>query len=88
MVEACGRLVARGATAVLICGAAIVGMAARIAHDVPVPVFDGLEAVALALERVQAGDGRRPPQRPVGASTGLSPALAALLAGSVSEPQR
>ena len=86
--EACRRLVARGAAAVVICGAAIVGMAARIARDVPVPVFDGLEAVALALEAVQARDDPHPPQRPVGASTGLSPPLAALLAGSGMGPQR
>ena len=86
--EACGRLAARGAAAVVICGAAIVGMAARIAGDVPVPVFDGSEAVPLALEAVRGGSGAHQRLRPVGASTGLSPALAALLTGCAAEPQR
>jgi allantoin racemase len=83
--DACNRLAARGAEAVVICGAAIVGMAARLAGAVKVPVFDGSAAVALALQAVQAAAPIRR-MRPLGGSTGLSPALAALLAGGTVAP--
>jgi allantoin racemase len=83
--DACNRLAARGAEAVVICGAAIVGMAARLAGTVAVPVFDGSAAVALAVKAVQA-EAPIPRMRPLGGSTGLSPALAALLAGGTGAP--
>jgi allantoin racemase len=77
--QAVGRLAARGAEAAVICGAAIVGIAARLQACASVPLFDGSEAVAMCM----AAQPTPPPAHPpIAGSTGLSPALAALLAGS------
>jgi allantoin racemase len=79
--EACARLAGKGAEAIVICGAAIVGMAARLQDQVSVPLYDGTEAVAMTLSAI--GQAKPQPRRmpPVGDTTGLSEALAALLLG-------
>lgn len=78
--EACARLGRRGAEAVVICGAAIVGMAARLQPAVSVPLFDGSEAVPQALAALDVpAAASRPRRTPVGETVGLAPALAALL---------
>ncbi|MFE1601746.1 aspartate/glutamate racemase family protein [Methylobacterium sp. ID0610] len=68
-----------GADVVVLGGAALAGLADRIAPDVPVPVLCSVEAgarMALAAAAVRAGRALPPAM----ASTGLAPALAALLA--------
>jgi allantoin racemase len=80
--EACMRLAAQGAEAVVICGAAIVGMAERLAPRLPVTVHDGLEAVRVCM----SGAGACPADhahRPIADSAGLPPKLAALLRGDM-----
>ncbi|WP_237180565.1 aspartate/glutamate racemase family protein [Roseomonas haemaphysalidis] len=79
-------LVAEGADAVVLGGAALAGMAARLGPRAPVPLLDGIACavkqaealVALNLPRPRAGS-----VAPVAGrdSKGLSPALAALLRG-------
>jgi len=79
--KACRNLVAQGAEAVVICGAAIVGMAARLQERVlPVPLFDGTQAVAMCIDLLEAGN-NWPVERtpPVGGTVGLSPELAEFL---------
>lgn len=84
VLESVRRLVAGGADAVVLGGAALAGMAGRLAA--PVPLLDGI-ACAVKLAEALAGLGLAPPAAgslalPRGrASTGLSPALARLLAG-------
>jgi allantoin racemase len=80
VLEACLKLQSEGAEAIVICGAAIVGMAARLASRVPVPVFDGLEAVHSCISGGKTC-GAAPRHRPLGDSVGLSPALTRLLRG-------
>jgi len=77
VVEAVERLAAKGARSAVICGAAVVGMAARLAPSAPIPLVDGSAAVAACLARI--GSRRQPV--PAGESVGLSPELAALLRG-------
>ena len=79
---ACDQLAAEGAEAVVICGAAIVGMADRIAAKVPVPVFDGVEAVRSVLSGAVKVGGNA--QVPLAESVGLSPALTRFLRGDPS----
>lgn len=74
-----------GAEAVVLCGAAMAGMPARIADRVRVPVLDGISAgigmcemlAKLRTTKARSGSLAHPGSRP---SIGLSPALAALLA--------
>ena len=80
VLDACRRLTAQGAEAIVILGAAIVGMAARLAPHLPVPVHDGIEAVHACLSGQAAPP---PPHRPLAESTGVSPALARLLQGDL-----
>lgn len=77
---ACLQLEEEGAEAIVICGAAIVGMAARIASQTPVPVFDGVEAVRACLSDCAAHEPGRT-FRPLSESVGLSPSLTRLLRG-------
>lgn len=75
-----------GAGAVILGGAGLAGLAARIAHRVPVPLIDSVHAVVEAAEALgsrasqagEAGGHARP--EPV-ATLGLSPELAARLEG-------
>lgn len=80
--QACARLDEQGAEAVVICGAAIVGMAARLAPVLSLPVFDGTEAVHACLS-ADATLKASPPLRPLGKSIGLSPSLTRLLGGNL-----
>lgn len=80
--DACLQLKAKGADAIVICGAAIVGMAARLAPQVPLPVFDGIEAVHDCLSGRATCDPVQP-LRPLGESVGLSPSLTRLLRGDM-----
>ena len=75
------RLAERGVSAVVVCGAALVGIARRLQPRLPCLVFDGgASSVAAALDGIVSGV-RRAIIRPLGVSRGLDPALAALLAG-------
>ncbi|MFQ3623230.1 MAG: aspartate/glutamate racemase family protein [Acetobacteraceae bacterium] len=82
---AASGLVADGAEAVILGGAALAGMGQRLAGRVPVPVVDGIAAgvtlaeavVSLGLPKPRTGSFAAAPGR---ASLGLSPALSALLA--------
>lgn len=81
---ACGRLVERGAEAVVMAGAAMAGLHATLQADVPVPLVDGIAcAVPLAemlarmkLPKPATGSLAHPGERAV---HGVSAALAALL---------
>ncbi|ONG46853.1 hydantoin racemase [Pseudoroseomonas deserti] len=82
---AIARLVAQGAEAVVLGGAALAGMAGRL--RAPVPLLDGM-ACGVRLAEALAGLGAARPRAgslaPVEgrATTGLGPALAALLEGA------
>ncbi|SIT01664.1 allantoin racemase [Roseivivax lentus] len=82
VLDASLRLAAEGAEAVVIFGAAIVGMAARIEARSSVPIFDGVEAVAACLGAM-ASHRPRPAVRPLSESVGLSPSLTRLLNGDL-----
>lgn len=83
--EAAARLAREGADSVLLGGAALAGIGARIQDRVPVPLVDGIAAavafaeglVRLGLPKPRTGSFAAPANR---ASTGLGAALAALLA--------
>jgi allantoin racemase len=82
VVAAATRLAVHELTAIVICGAAIVGMARRIQPRVAVPLFDGAApSVAAALRMIGEGGASRTPPRGLGESIGLSPALTRLIAG-------
>jgi allantoin racemase len=86
VLEGIGRLAEQGADAVVLGGAALAGLAAKLAARSPVPLLDGIACavklaevlVALDLPKPRAGS-----LAPVSGreSRGLSPALAALLRG-------
>ncbi|WNJ90336.1 aspartate/glutamate racemase family protein [Bosea sp. 685] len=71
-----------GADCVILAGAPLAGLAAKVAHRIPVPVIDQIGAalkqaealVALRPRKASAGTFRRPPAKP---TLGLSEALAA-----------
>jgi len=83
--EAARGLAADGADSVLLGGAALAGIGARVQAEVPVPLIDGIAAavtfaeglVRLGLPKPRTGGFAAPGGR---ASTGLDTALAALLA--------
>jgi len=79
VLDAVMRLADAGAGAVVLLGAAIVGMAARLSPRAPVPLQDG--AAALDLCRARIASGARLPPKPdvISESLGLSPALSALI---------
>ena len=86
--EAAASLVAEvDAEVVVLCGAAMAGMPARIADRVPVPVIDGIAAgvsmcemlVRLKPAKARSGSLAHPGARP---TIGLAAPLAALLKGS------
>ncbi len=82
VLEACARLKRDGAEAIVICGAAIVGMAARLAPRFGLPLFDGIDALHACLADLAEprADSAAPPA-PIATCVGLSPALTALLRG-------
>jgi allantoin racemase len=83
VVESALRLTARSdVAAIVICGAAVVGIARRLQHGVPAPLFDGAgPSVAAALRQIEQGTTIRIPPRPLSGTRGLSPALTKLIAG-------
>lgn len=84
LVRACERLAAAGAAAVVLCGAAIVGVAARVRERVRCEVYDGAEAVPFAVTEIQKMQRWHRPVRalpPLSSTIGLSPSLARLLSG-------
>jgi allantoin racemase len=82
VLDACLRFEAQGAEAVVICGAAIVGMADRLAERSSLPVFDGVAAVEACLSAMATRE-PGPSARPLSESVGLSPALTRLLRGDM-----
>lgn len=74
--------VAAGADVIILAGAPLAGLAATVAHLIPVPLVDQVQAalrqaetlVLLAPRKATSGAFRRPPAK---ATTGLAPALAA-----------
>lgn len=85
VLDAVARLAQKGATAVVICGTAIVGMAKRLQDLAPVPLFDGSAAIRLALSATDRARSAPPALAPVGDTVGLSRSLAALLRGEALE---
>ncbi|MEM6891031.1 MAG: aspartate/glutamate racemase family protein [Pseudomonadota bacterium] len=83
VLDACNDLHAQGADAIVICGAAIVGMAARLSPQLTVPVFDGLMALDACLDP-DAGRAASRSLKPLGTGVGLSPSLTRLLYGNLS----
>jgi allantoin racemase len=71
---------------IILAGAPLAGLAARVADRIPVPVVDGVAAAvkqaealaALRPRKATAGTFRRPAPKPV---TGVAPALERLMAG-------
>lgn len=83
LVEACHEVIDRhGAEVVIMGGGPIAGLARTVAHEIPVPVLDGVSCavrlaealVDLAPRPAARGSFARPPAKP---SQGLSPALKA-----------
>ncbi|EDP61680.1 hydantoin racemase [alpha proteobacterium BAL199] len=81
LVEACHEVIDRhGAEVVIMGGGPIAGLARTVAHEIPVPVLDGVSCavrlaealVDLAPRPAARGSFARPPAKP---SKGLSPAL-------------
>lgn len=71
-----------GARTIMICGAAIVGMAARLQPHVSVPLFDGLAALDACLAQLATPQvSSRPTAKPMGPSINLSPELTRLIRG-------
>ena len=79
--RACEQLAAAGADAVVLCGTVIVGMAARLRDRVRCRVYDGAEAVQMAIAEIQAWQAPGKSLPPVSSTIGLSPALTRLLGG-------
>lgn len=78
-----------GAEVVILGGAGLIGIAERIARDVPVPVIDCLAAAVKNAEEMWAAPGWMPVPdvRPV-ETTGLSDTLAELLSGGSDQENR
>lgn len=76
------KAIAAGADVVILAGAPLAGLAAEVAHLIPVPLVDQAQAAlkqaetlaALKPRKAQAGRFQRPPAKP---SHGLAPALSA-----------
>lgn len=79
VLSAIARLAEAGATSAVILGAAIVGMAARLAPRATIPVSDGAAAMDLCRARITDGVPLPAKPIPIAESTGVSPALAALI---------
>jgi Asp/Glu/hydantoin racemase len=80
LVEACNACAGDGASSVILGGAGLAGLAARVQGSVPVPVICSVEAGArAALAACDRSRGAR--VRPTEDSVGLSTALAKLLRG-------
>ncbi|MBE3637586.1 aspartate/glutamate racemase family protein [Mangrovicoccus algicola] len=75
------RLAEAGADAAVLCGAAVMGMAARLAPAAAIPLHDGTAAVTACLQDIAAGTPPAPRQAGLGEITGLPAPLAALIRG-------
>lgn len=82
LAAACRSCAAEGAESVILGGAALAGLAARIQPEVPVPVLCSVEAGTRAVLAAAARAGEALAAPPVVESTGLGPALERLMAGS------
>lgn len=88
LIDLAHEAVRQGADCVILAGAPLAGLAARVKARVPVPLVEQAQAalrmaemlVALGPRKAEAGGFRRPPPK---ANSGLSPALAARLAGDI-----
>jgi Asp/Glu/hydantoin racemase len=78
LAAACVASAREGAEVVILGGAALAGLAARIQPQVPIPVICSVEAGTRAV-LAAAGERRATPSAPPTASVGLSDELAALL---------
>ncbi len=82
LVDLAGKAVGAGADVVILAGAPLAGLAAKVVTRIPVPLVDQIQAalkqaealVALKPRKAGAGGFVRPPAKP---TTGLAPALAA-----------
>ena len=74
---------AQGARSVILGGAGLAGMAAKLAADVPVPVIDSVVAGTELLLALARDAERTAPPRSAASWTGLSPELLARLNGPV-----
>jgi Asp/Glu/hydantoin racemase len=74
-----------GADVVILGGAALAGLAARIQPSVPIPVLCSVEAGTRAAIAAAAGSNRRVASPPALDSVGLGPDLAKLLGGAKSK---
>jgi len=84
VIAAVKEAVDKGAEAVVICGAAILGMAARLQPDVSVPLYDGCAALETCLERLAGpGTGVHDVPTPIGRSEGIPDHIRALIDGSL-----
>ena len=88
--QAIDRLrVGKGATAVVICGTAIVGMARRLQPLFPLPLFDGAApAIGQALAAIATDPHPARLAKPLSHCVGLSPELTGLIAGTTPLPPR
>ena len=84
VLDAVRDLAGAGAETVVICGAAIVGMAARLQARAVVPLYDGLEALEQCLAQIEQLD---PPTHqyypPIEPSSNIAPELIDLIAGAL-----
>lgn len=85
------KAIAGGADVIILAGAPLAGLAAEVAHVVPVPLVDQVQAalkqaetlVALKPHKARAGRFQRPPAK---SSQGLAPALAARISHEYDPP--
>ena len=85
------RAIVAGADVVILAGAPLAGLAAEVAHRVPVPLVDQMQAALKQAEtlatlkplKARTGRFQRPPAKP---SHGLAPALSARLSHDDSPP--
>ena len=82
VIAAAGRLAQQGVAAAVVCGAAIVGIAGRVAVRAPIALFDGAApSVGAALRLAAAPATPFSPPKPLGVTTGVSEPLAAFIMG-------
>lgn len=80
VLAAVDRLAAAGVGGVVVLGAAVVGMAARLSTRAAVPISDGAASLGLCSARIATGTPLPPKPVPIADSSGVSAALAALIA--------
>lgn len=83
-ITAAQAAISQGAEAIVICGAAIVGMAARLQAAVSVPLYDGCAALNLCLARLDGPTAVNSAQpAPVGPTENVPDHISALINGSM-----